>query len=271
MSIKSKVFAAAAGLTLAGSLGAAGMTAAQASSTGCAFTNGCATLHGTDAASHAVAMDAKYQNPKEIVIGYPDVPGDGATSFDSVLHYTTGKKTTSYQDTGFTLSPTFTSLPCHFTTDPDVIPTVTGSTLTANAHLLTVKSTTGLVTVAPSSGASLTLGGGAGNLTVDEEYASDGSACQAAWSGPASATSFTPGAVPDTAKLTYPTSPGGSTWTFLDSDTGGTFTFPGLPAGITPVGGSLTADTSTADPVPTPMSAWSTPHRTARSTPPRSR
>ena len=84
MSIRSKTFAAATGVTLlAGTLAAGTLAAgtAQASSTGCAFTNGCATLHGTDGASHAVAMDAKRKSsaPGTLIIGYPDIPGDGAT------------------------------------------------------------------------------------------------------------------------------------------------------------------------------------------------
>ena len=81
MSARNKILASAGGLVLAASLGL-GAGVAQASTPGCAFADGCATLQGFDAANHAVAMDAKYQNPKEIVIGYPDVPGDGATSFD---------------------------------------------------------------------------------------------------------------------------------------------------------------------------------------------
>jgi hypothetical protein len=102
MSIKSKVLAGATALTLVGGVGLAGALtagAAEASSTGCAFTDGCATLHGVDAAGNHVAMDAKYQNPKEIVIGYPDNPADGATDFDAVIHYTTGQKTTGWADT----------------------------------------------------------------------------------------------------------------------------------------------------------------------------
>jgi len=246
--IRSKVLAAAASLTLLAGAGVAAAGSASASSAGCAFTNGCATLHGTDAASHAVAMDAKRQSsaPGTLIIGYPDIPGDGATSFDAVIHYTNGKKTTSYQDTGFTLSPTFTSVPCLLTTDPAVTPA--GTPLTAGGNIMTVKSTTGTVTASPSSGSSIVLGG-AGSLTIDEQYASDGTSCQAAYTGTvAQFTAGTEGA-PDKAPLTIPTSPGGSIWTFLDSDTGGTFSFPGLPANVswTP-GGSLTADTSTAVP-----------------------
>ena len=98
MSIYGKVLAAAAGLTLLGGIAAAGT--ARASSPDCAFSNGCATLHGTDANGNTVAMDAKKQNKAGIVIGYPDNAGDGATSFDGVLHYGKGVKTTSYTDTG---------------------------------------------------------------------------------------------------------------------------------------------------------------------------
>ena len=105
MSLRSKTFAAAAGVTLlAGTLAAGTLAAgtAQASSTGCAFTNGCATLHGTDGASHAVAMDAKRKSsaPGTLIIGYPDIPGDGATSFDAVLHYGKGTKQTTYAGHG---------------------------------------------------------------------------------------------------------------------------------------------------------------------------
>ena len=101
MSARNKILASAGVLALAASLGL-GAGTAQASSAGCAFSNGCATLHGFDAANHAIAMDAKYQNPKEIVIGYPDIAGDGATNFDAVLHYTKGQHTVTYQDSGIT-------------------------------------------------------------------------------------------------------------------------------------------------------------------------
>jgi len=52
----------------------------------------------------------------------------------------------------------------------------------------------------------------------------------------------------DLAALKFPTSPGSSEFTFLDSDSGGTFSFTGLPAGVSHSGGTLTADTSTAVP-----------------------
>ncbi len=94
--LRTKYLAIAAGLTLAGSIAVAGP--ASASSTGCAFSNGCATLHGTDAAGNDVAMDAKYQNKSEILIGYPDNTGDNATSFDGVLHYTHTRSVTTWDD-----------------------------------------------------------------------------------------------------------------------------------------------------------------------------
>lgn len=100
MKIRNRVLAAAAVLTLTGGTALAGATAASASSTGCAFSNGCATLHGTDAAGNTVAMDAKYQNKTEILIGYPDNVGDNATSFDGVLHYTRPHSVTAWNDTG---------------------------------------------------------------------------------------------------------------------------------------------------------------------------
>jgi len=251
MSLKTRLLALAAGVTLLTGTGvAAAAGTAQASSAGCAFTNGCATLRGTDANGSSVAMDAKRQNKTEILIGYPDNAGDGATSFDGVLHYGKGKKVTSWQDTGFTLSPTFTSVPCLLTTDPKAAPTspTPGSLIAGGTgNVLVVESTTGTATASPASGASLTLGG-TGTVTVGEQYASDGASCVASYTVSVASGLFTGTTAADTASLTIPTSPGGSTWTFLDFDSGGTFHFTGLPVGITPVGGSLTADTSTAVP-----------------------
>jgi hypothetical protein len=71
MSIGKRVLAAAAGLTLAAGA-AIGATSAFASTAGCSFGDGCATLHGVNAAGNPVAMDAKYKNEHEILIGYPD-------------------------------------------------------------------------------------------------------------------------------------------------------------------------------------------------------
>jgi len=243
--IRSKVLAAAASLTLLAGAGVAAAGSASASSAGCAFTNGCATLRGTDANGSSVAMDAKRQNKTEILIGYPDNAGDGATSFDGVLHYGKGKKTTSYADTGFTLGPNFASIPC--ITGTPIAATPAGNPLTAGTKTLTVKSTSGTVAVSPLSGNSLTLSG-TGGLTVDEQYASDGTSCEAAYTYSVVAGTPTLVTGPDTAHLNFPTSPGSSQFTFLDSDTGGAFTFTGLPAGVSVSDGTLTADTSTAVP-----------------------
>jgi hypothetical protein len=203
-------------------------------------------------ASHAVAMDAKYQKATEIVIGYPDKPGDGATNFDAVLHFTTGPRSTSYQDTGLQLSPTFTSIPCLTGTPGPQTPGITPGALIVTGHTLTVQATSGSVTASPSSGALITVNGGTtgGTLTVNQVYANDGSSCVAAY-----AYNVTAGATPvlthtstDFAELKFPTSPGSSQFTFLDSDTAGAFSFTGLPAGISVSGGTLTASTSTAVP-----------------------
>ena len=125
MSARNKILATVAGFTLLGGIGVLGAAEAQASTPGCAFSNGCATLHGTDAASDTVAMDTKYQNKNEIVIGYPDNAGDGATSYDGVLHYGKGAKVTSYADTGLTVT-SFDNT-CHTAASHDVTPVVTGS------------------------------------------------------------------------------------------------------------------------------------------------
>lgn len=100
-----KVLPALGALALIGGIGITGATAVSASSPGCAFTNGCATLHGTDAGGHQVAMDAKKQSakPGTLVIGYPDIAGDGATNFDAVLHFTTQRGQTVWSDSGLTL------------------------------------------------------------------------------------------------------------------------------------------------------------------------
>ena len=128
MKLTRKALTAAAALALACGISAAAGTAAHASSTGCAFSNGCATLHGTDAASHQVAMDAKRQSskPGTLVIGYPDLTGDGATSFDAVLHYTSGHGAKAWDDTGLTqwssdetdVTATVTPTPTASTSDP---------------------------------------------------------------------------------------------------------------------------------------------------------
>lgn len=236
-----KVLIAAALLASGGGVAAG---TAMASTPDCTFGNGCATLHGSDAAGHGVAMDAKYQKKTEILIGFPDNNGDTATSFDGVLHFTKGPKSTTYQDTGFTLSPSFTSVPC-ITGTPHAI-TPSGNPLTAGTNTLTVQSTTGSVTASPTSGPSINLAG-TGSLTVDEQYASDGNSCVAAYHYTVAGGTPTFVSAND-AHLIFPTSPGGSTWTFLDSNTGGTFNFTGLPAGVSVSGGSLTANTSTAHP-----------------------
>ena len=87
-----------AGLLIGGAT--AGAPSALAGTTGCAFSNGCATLHGQDGNGAAVALDSKYQSakPGTIQIGYPDKPGDGATDYDAVLHFTTNHVST-FSDT----------------------------------------------------------------------------------------------------------------------------------------------------------------------------
>jgi hypothetical protein len=255
MSIKSKVLTAGAVIALAAGTGAALTGTAQASTAGCAFTNGCATLHGVTVNGSAVAMDAKHQNKNEILIGYPDNVGDGATSFDADLHYGKGSKTTSYADTGLQFGPNFASVPCITGTPHNSDPVPAAGTLTSGTgEALTVEATTGTVTVTPSSGTVLTVNGGSagGTFEVDQEYASDGNSCVAAYnysvaSGSTPIPAKSP-ASPDLATLNWPTSPGDSQFTFLESDSGGTFSFTGLPAGISVNGGTLTADTSTAHP-----------------------
>jgi hypothetical protein len=61
---------------------------AHASSFECVTSVGCGTLHTTIGfgGGTTVAMDAKYQKATEMVIGYPDLARDKATSFDKVAH-----------------------------------------------------------------------------------------------------------------------------------------------------------------------------------------
>lgn len=242
MSFKRKVLSSAA---VAVGLGTLMLTpgAAFASSTGCAFTNGCATLHGVDAASHGVAMDSKYQSAStgNLIIGYPDNSGDGATDFDAVLHYTPGNNVTTYSDTGFLVS--HLSLACSLSgVSSTDIPKKTGTTITA-PYPLTVSQANGtdFTTTGPST--SLSFSGTLQDGTVVTETGTGSDA------GCAGAFTYHGG----TFHLSDPTSlisvhnVGGSVTEFTDSDTG-TFSFSGLPDGVSVNGGSLTADSSTAVP-----------------------
>lgn len=105
-----KFLAAAGAVALSAGLGLGLSLTASASSFGCTLGDGCGTLHttGTDLGGNSQAWDAKYQNPMEMVIGYPDNPGDSATSFDLVRHQAT--HVTGFSDTGLTVSPNPASL-----------------------------------------------------------------------------------------------------------------------------------------------------------------
>jgi hypothetical protein len=248
MTIKSKVLAAAATLTLLGGVGVAAATAgtAQASTAGCAFTNGCATLHGTDANGNTVAMDAKYRNKTEIVIGYPDNAGDGATSFDADLHYGKGAKVTSYQDTALQINK-YNDTCTAYTATP---PTVSSSLITAGTDELSVNSAgTGTAVFTNSSGTSLGYTGTLTAAIIDETY---GPSCVEAYTitGLASTASDAAGGI----SRTYS---GSSITQFNDlADQPGKFSFnSSLPAGISesnqagpPVTAQLNADLSTAVP-----------------------
>jgi hypothetical protein len=61
---------------------------AHASSFNCVSGAGCGTFHSVDnqVTPHPIAFDAKNQSPTGIVIGYPDLLKDRATSFDKVEH-----------------------------------------------------------------------------------------------------------------------------------------------------------------------------------------
>lgn len=86
MSFKTKLAAAVLGVSAAGAIVAGSMPAAQATTFKCIFSNGCGALHGVNAEGNSVAVDAKYQNPNEMVIGYPDLEGDSATNVSLVAH-----------------------------------------------------------------------------------------------------------------------------------------------------------------------------------------
>lgn len=105
-----KYLAAASAAAFALCLGLGLNTPAQASSFGCNLGDGCGTLHttGHDLAGSPEAWDAKYQKPTEMVIGYPDNPGDSATSFDLVPHFT--RMLTGWADTSLSLVPNPTAL-----------------------------------------------------------------------------------------------------------------------------------------------------------------
>ncbi len=202
MTLKMKTLAAAAALSLTGiSFSTAAMFTtgtAQASTPGCAFTNGCGTLKGTDANGSSVAMDAKGKNKTEILIGYADNAGDGATSFDSDLHYGKGIKTTTYADTGFQLSPTFTTLPV-VSRRPLAArdATVAGCTTHRRQDRQRAHGESTRVPLlfrlrpAPAS-----HWAAAGTFTLDEEYA-NGTSCVAAYKGTVIAESISPVTAPN--------------------------------------------------------------------------
>ena len=241
---KNRILAAAAAgalLPLAG----LGLTAgaAYASSTGCAFSNGCATLHGTDANGNSVAMDAKYQKKTEILIGYADSAGDGATSFDGVLHYGRGTKSTTYQDTALQVSHLDNSC----TGTPGTL--TVGSSTVAGSGALTVSNPPSGVTITGSGTDSLGFAGltGGGSIVVDENYGTD---CAAAWTVALAGGSLKTVSGPDKAGTigwqVY--APGGIQFTDA-SVPGGTYGYSGLPSLVkSSDSGTLTVATSTAPP-----------------------
>jgi hypothetical protein len=248
MSIKSKVFAFGAGLTLLGGIAATTGTA-QASSPACAFSNGCATLHGTDANGNTVAMDAKRLNKAGIIIGYPDNVGDGATSFDGVLHYGKGAKTTSYADTA--LQANDLHFACTVTgLIPPITTSATGGTITDGGNQLNVENAGGAgFTV--NSGTSLGFTGTLSSTTALDETASSGCTVLYTWDTGTSKFVSVPPAGAGTITESYI---GGGVTQFSDSlsTSGGKFSFNTLPAGVATTvdstHGDLDALTSTAVP-----------------------
>jgi hypothetical protein len=65
---------------------------AHASDFDCVLADGCGTFHSVNAAGYPVAMDAKYQDGLEEIIGYPDLSGDKATDFALVAHDQAGQR-----------------------------------------------------------------------------------------------------------------------------------------------------------------------------------
>lgn len=192
-------------------------------------------------------MDAKYKVATQIVIGYPDVPGDGATNFDAVLHYTSGKKVTTYQDTALQANDlhfacTVTGLITPVTTSP------AGGTITDGGNQLNVENAGGAgFTV--NSGTSLGFTGTLSVTTALDETASSGCTVLYTWNGtefvlvpPAGAGAITESYI------------GGGVTQFSDSasTSGGKFSFDTLPAGVATtadsIHGDLDALTSTAVP-----------------------
>ena len=85
--------ALAGGTIAATAVLATGATPAFASSYGCDAQVSCATLHSVQPSYPAgymgpqtIAIDANHKNPDGIIIGYPDLAQDQATSFDKVAH-----------------------------------------------------------------------------------------------------------------------------------------------------------------------------------------
>jgi hypothetical protein len=261
MSIRKRVLAGAAALALVAGAGTVAATSALASSTGCSFGDGCATLHGVNAAGNPVAMDAKYKNKNEILIGYPDNANDGATSFDGVLHFTSGGRVTTYQDTG--LQVTHLDSTCRTPVSKDVAPTVSpatpaaAGTITAGGNGLAVSTGVADLSVTPGTGGALDWQGNANGtdetLIIAETY---GAGCVSLWVNDVSTVGgvaafalnpFNP-VIASAGGRIREQNTGSSVDTFTDSVAGGTFTFTALPVGVSQSGGVLTADTSTAIP-----------------------
>lgn len=225
--------------------------AASASTPDCAFGDGCATLHGSDAAGNGVALDAKYQNKHQILIGYPDKPGDGATSFDGVLHFASSHAH-AYTDTSF---------------QADIVHPVCGP-VPSNA-LSTSGSGTSNLTVTPASGDSLAHDSLPGNVTasapnsngavtfgdngttsgsfnVTEAY--NGAGCVIALHVTVDSNGHLNASATELAGAINRTYPVGGVLFSDPMNNPGSFSFSGLPGGVVVNGGELVVGGSSAIP-----------------------
>jgi hypothetical protein len=105
---------------------------ANATTFNCVFSNGCGALHGVNAVGTPVAVDAKYKNPDEMAIGYPDLTGDSATNVALVAHTQHSVGTQAWADTA--LFGTDANLVCTDATSAPPSPPACGGngTLTNN-------------------------------------------------------------------------------------------------------------------------------------------
>ncbi len=163
-SFKAKIAGVAVAALAFGGMAAMAAPSANATTFNCVFSNGCGALHGVNAVGTPVAVDAKYKNPAEEAIGYPDLSGDSATNVALVAHQS--KSFGTLADTAvqaFLTHRTATDCPAQVTNFTSSNPsTATPAAGTTFSHA----SATGVASAVISSGNLVVTVTGTGNGSV---------------------------------------------------------------------------------------------------------